>query len=154
LIDGKRVGITGGSYGGYMTLMALSRTPDVWSAGVESYGMPDLVMDYLLSKSRFADWYETEMGNPQKDAPPFRERSPLPYLEDIRAPLLIFQGANDTNVPRSESDLLVAVLKELKKQHEYVVYDDEGHGFTRRKNLLDHYRRTAEFSAKHLGGKK
>jgi dipeptidyl aminopeptidase/acylaminoacyl peptidase len=152
-IDPKRVGITGGSYGGYMTLMALGRTPDVFAAGAEFYGMPDLVMDYLLSKSRFGDWYETEMGNPKRDAALFRERSPLVYLDDIKAPLLVFQGANDSNVPKAESDLLVAVLKELKKPHEYVVYDDEGHGFTRRKNVLDSSRRTAEFFVKHLGKK-
>lgn len=152
-IDTKRVGITGGSYGGYLTLMALSKTPQVWKAGVERYGMPDLVMDYMICKSRFADWYETEMGNPRKDAALFRERSALPYLDDVRAPLLIFQGANDTNVPKTESDLLVAVLKELKKPHEYVVYDDEGHGFTRRKNLLDYYQRTTTFFVKQLGGK-
>jgi dipeptidyl aminopeptidase/acylaminoacyl peptidase len=112
--------------------------------------MPDLVMDYLLSKSRFADWYETEMGNPKDDAALFRERSPLPYLDDIKAPLLIFQGARDTNVPKAESDLLVAVLRELKKPHEYIVYEDEGHGFTRRKNLLDYYKRTVAFFAEHL----
>ncbi|HLJ95831.1 MAG TPA: S9 family peptidase [Gemmataceae bacterium] len=152
-IDGKRVGITGGSYGGYMTLMALARTPDIWAAGVELYGMPDLVMDYLLTKSRFGDWYETEMGNPKTHAALFRERSPLPYLDDIKAPLLIFQGTNDTNVPKSEADLLVAVLKELKKEYEYIVYDNEGHGFTRRQNLLDFYRRSSEFFAKKLGPK-
>lgn len=152
-IDGKRVGITGGSYGGYLTLMALAKTPDVWSAGVEMYGMPDLTMDYLLTKSRFGDWYETEMGNPKTHAALFRERSPLPYLEDIKAPLLVFQGANDTNVPKSESDLLIAVLKELKKDYAYIVYDNEGHGFSRRTNLLDFYRRSREFFAKNLGPK-
>ena len=152
-IDPKRVGITGGSYGGYMTLMALGRTPDVFAAGAEFYGMPDLVMDYLLTKSRFGDWYETEMGNPKRDAGLFRERSPLVYLDDIKAPLLVFQGANDANVPRAESDLLAAVMKEQKKTHEYIVYDDEGHGFTRRKNVLDSSKRTAEFFVKHLGKK-
>lgn len=149
-IDPRRIGILGGSYGGYMTLMALSRAPKVWKAGVEMYGMPDLVMDYLLSKSRFADWYETEMGNPKTHAALYRERSPLPYLDDIRAPLLVFQGAKDSNVPKAESDLLVAVLRELGKRHEYIVYADEGHGFYRRKNLLDYYRRTTAFFVKHL----
>src|SRR5262249_53060934 len=113
-IDPRRVGITGGSYGGYLTLMALTRTPDLFKAGVELYGMPDLVMDYYLAKTRFADWYHTEMGNPKTDAALFRERSPLLYLDDIKAPLLIFQGAGDTSVPKPESDLLAAVLKELK----------------------------------------
>ncbi len=68
--------------------------------------------------------------------------------------MLVQHGANDTNVPKTESDLLVAVLKELKKPHEYVVYDDEGHGFTRRKNLLDYYKRTRDFFVKQLGPKK
>jgi dipeptidyl aminopeptidase/acylaminoacyl peptidase len=153
-IDARRVGITGGSYGGYMTLMALGKTPDVWVAGAEYYGMPDLVMDYLLSKSRFADWYHTEMGDLKTHAALYRERSPLPYLDDIKAPLLIFQGAADSNVPKTESDLLVAVLKSLKKPHEYIVYDDEGHGFTRRKNLVDFHRRTGEFFVKYLGPRK
>ncbi len=144
-LDPKRVGITGGSYGGYMTLLALSRAPDVFAAGVESYGMCDLLMDYWLTKSRFGDWYETEMGDPRTGAALYRERSPLPYLENIRAPLLVFQGANDTNVPKSESDLLTAVLKQLGKAHEYIVYEDEGHGFSRRRNLIDFYKRTTTF---------
>jgi dipeptidyl aminopeptidase/acylaminoacyl peptidase len=152
-IDPKRVGITGGSYGGYMTLLALAKEPDVFAAGAEYYGMPDLVMDYLLSKSRFGDWYETEMGNPKRNAALFRERSPLLYLDDIKAPLLVFQGANDNNVPKAESDLLAAILKELHKPYEYVVYDDEGHGFTRRKNVLDSSKRTVAFFVKHLGKK-
>lgn len=152
-IDAKRVGITGGSYGGYMTLMALSRTPDVWLAGAEKYGMPDLVMDFMLTRRGMRDWYETEMGNPKTDAALFRERSPLAYLGDVKAPLLIFQGANDANVPRAESDLLAAVLKEQKKTHEYIVYPDEGHGFVRRKNVLDYYGRTSAFFVKHLGKK-
>jgi dipeptidyl aminopeptidase/acylaminoacyl peptidase len=152
-IDPKRVGITGGSFGGYMTLMALAKEPDAFAAGAEFYGMPDLVTDYLLTRSRSGDWYETQMGNPKRDAALFRERSPLPYLDDIKAPLLVFQGANDTDVPKAESDLLAAILKELHKPYEYVVYDDEGHVFTRRKNILDSSKRTAAFFVKHLGKK-
>jgi dipeptidyl aminopeptidase/acylaminoacyl peptidase len=150
VLDPERVGITGGSYGGYLTLMALAKTPEVWKAGVESYGMPDLVTDYLLTQSRFGPWYETQMGNPKADGGLFRERSPLPHLGDVRAPLLIFQGANDTSVPKAEADVLTAVLKGLRKPHEYVVYDDEGHGFSRRKNLLDHDRRAVQFFLQHL----
>jgi dipeptidyl aminopeptidase/acylaminoacyl peptidase len=153
-IDPKRVGITGGSYGGYLTLMALGRTPNIWKAGVELYGMPDLVMDYYLAKTRFADWYHTEMGNPKTHAALYRERSPLMYLDDIKAPLLVFQGAGDTNVPKPESDLLVAMLRQLKKDYQYIVYPDEGHGFTRRKNLLDYYRRTTDFFTTKLGPKR
>lgn len=152
-IDPRRAGITGGSYGGYMTLVALSRMPNVWLAGAERYGMPDLVMDFMLTRKGMRDWYETEMGNPKTNAALFRERSPLAYLGDVKAPLLIFQGANDANVPRAESDLLAAVLKEQKKTYEYIVYPDEGHGFVRRKNVLDYYTRTSKFFVKHLRAK-
>jgi dipeptidyl aminopeptidase/acylaminoacyl peptidase len=150
-LDPERVGITGGSYGGYLTLLALAKTPDVWKAGVERFGMPDLVIDYQLTRGRFGPWYETQMGTVKADGALFRERSPLPYLEDVRAPLLVFQGANDTSVPKAESDLLTAVLRGLNKPCEYVVYDDEGHGFTRRRNILDHDRRAVRFFVEHLG---
>jgi dipeptidyl aminopeptidase/acylaminoacyl peptidase len=149
-IDPSRVGITGASYGGYLTLMALTKRPDLWSAGVELYGMSDLVIDYTLTDKSEMDWYETQMGNPRTDAALFRERSPLPYLGDLKAPLLIFQGANDTEVPRFESDLLVAALKAKQKEYEYIVYDDEGHGFSRRQNLRDYYKRTQAFFVAHL----
>ena len=152
-IDPNRVGVTGGSYGGYLTLMALTKRPDVWSAGVELYGMSDLVIDYTLTDKSEMDWYETQMGNPRTDAALFRERSPLTYLADLKAPLLIFQGANDTEVPRFESDLLVAALKAKQKDYEYIVYDDEGHGFSRRQNLRDYYKRTQAFFVAHLGAK-
>ena len=152
--DPKRVGITGGSYGGYSTLYALARNQGEWAAGVASYGMPDLALDYELSKSRFASWYETQMGNPKADAALFKERSAITYLDDLKAPLLIFQGANDTNVPLAEAELVYKRLKALGRDVGLVVYPDEGHGFTRRKNLSDYYERTTAFFASKLAEKK
>ena len=111
--DPKRAGITGGSYGGYSTLYALARNEGDWAAGVAAYGMPDLALDYELSKSRFATWYETMMGNPKDDAALFKERSAIPSLADLKAPLLVFQGANDTNVPLAEAELVHDRLKKL-----------------------------------------
>lgn len=146
----RRVGITGGSYGGYMTLYALARNEGDWAAGVAAYGMPDLALDYELSKSRFRDWYEAQMGNPEKDAALFRERSAITYLEDLKAPLLIFQGANDTNVPEAEARLIYDRLKAMGRDPGLVVYPDEGHGFTRRKNLADYYARTVAFFSEKL----
>jgi dipeptidyl aminopeptidase/acylaminoacyl peptidase len=141
-IDPKRAG-------GYSTLYALARNQGEWAAGVASYGMPDLALDYELSKGRFATWYETQMGNPKDDAALFKERSAITYLDDLKAPLMIFQGANDTNVPLAEARLVQSRLKKLGRDVEMVVYPDEGHGFSRRKNLTDYYERTvAFFSAK------
>jgi len=150
-IDPKRVGITGGSFGGYMTLLALAKTPGEWAAGVEAYGMPDLVLDYELTKDRFGDWYRTQMGTPKTHPELFRDRSAVNFLDRIRAPLLIFQGANDTNVPKAESELVYRRLKERASPVELVVYPDEGHGFTKRKNRADYYQRTVEFFLKHMG---
>ncbi len=149
-IDPKRVGITGGSFGGYMTLYALARNEGHWAAGVAAYGMPDLALDYELAKSRFQDWYEVQMGNPQKDAALFKERSAITYINDLKAPLLVFQGANDTNVLEAQARLVHDRLKALGRAPGLVIYPDEGHGFTRRKNLTDYYERTVEFFRKEL----
>jgi dipeptidyl aminopeptidase/acylaminoacyl peptidase len=134
-----------------MTLFALAKNKGEWAAGVEAYGMPDLVQDYTLTRDRFADWYATQMGTPEKDAKLFYERSAINFIEDIKAPLMIFQGANDTNVPKAESELVYNKLKALGRDVELVVYPDEGHGFTKRKNLSDYYAKTVDFFVKRLG---
>jgi dipeptidyl aminopeptidase/acylaminoacyl peptidase len=149
-IDKRRVGLTGGSYGGYMTLIALAKNKGEWAAGAAAYGMPDLVQDYELSKDRFADWYETQMGNPKADAKLFADRSAINFLDNMKAPLLIFQGANDTNVPKAESELVYNELKKRGVDVELVVYPDEGHGFTKRKNRVDYYGRLVDFFRKKL----
>lgn len=149
-IDKRRVGITGGSYGGYMTLIALAKSKGEWAAGAEAYGMPDLVQDYELTKDRFGDWYQTQMGNPKADAKLFHDRSAINFLDRMTAPLLIFQGANDTNVPKAESELVYNALKKRGVPVELVVYPDEGHGFTKRKNRVDCYTRLADFFRKRL----
>jgi dipeptidyl aminopeptidase/acylaminoacyl peptidase len=151
VIDSHRVGIYGGSYGGYMTLRAITAAPDVWRAGVEMFGMPDLVEDYRLTADRFATWYHTEMGDPEHDLALFRDRSPIHRLDHVRAALLVLQGENDTNVPRSESDLVVHALRDRHAAVSYVVYPDEGHGFTHREHRLDAMRHTADFFREHLG---
>jgi dipeptidyl aminopeptidase/acylaminoacyl peptidase len=93
------------------------------------------------------------MGNPKDDAALFKERSAITYLDDLKAPLLIFQGANDTNVPPAEAHLVYDRLKKLGRDVTLVVYPDEGHGFTRRKNLADYYQRTVEFFKTRLAPK-
>jgi dipeptidyl aminopeptidase/acylaminoacyl peptidase len=144
-IDPARVGVIGGSYGGYMTLRALTATPERWAAGVEMYGMPDLAHDYELTKDRFGDWYTTEMGTPQTHGDLFRDRSPIHALDRVRAPLLVLQGENDTNVPRAESDLVVERLRARGAAVDYVLYPEEGHGFSRRASRLDAMRRSVAF---------
>lgn len=149
-IDPKRVGITGESFGGYMTLYALARNDGTWKAGVDRYGMPDLKLDYDLSKDRFADWYFTEMGSPVEDEKLYKDRSPITHVDEIKAPLLIFQGEGDTNVPKAESELVYKSLKDKGRDVTLVVYPDEGHGFTRREHLADYYGRLVGFFSRTL----
>ena len=144
-IDRGRVGIMGGSYGGYLTLRAITHAPDAFRAAVDMYGMPDLEEDYRLTASRFATWYQTEMGDPAKDKALFYERSPIHFLDRVKVPLLVLQGANDTNVPRAEADAMVEALKRRGADVEYVVYPNEGHGFTHRENRTDAMTRTVDF---------
>jgi dipeptidyl aminopeptidase/acylaminoacyl peptidase len=149
-IDAERVGIAGGSYGGYLTLRAITSAPGRFRAAIDMYGMPDLVVDYELTRERFGAWYETEMGTPRTHPELFRARSPIHSLHKVRSPLLVLQGANDTNVPKAESDLVVERLRALGHDVEYVVYPDEGHGFTRRENRLDALVRSVDFFLRHL----
>jgi dipeptidyl aminopeptidase/acylaminoacyl peptidase len=150
-IDGARVGIMGGSYGGYMTLRAITAAPEVWHAAVDSFGMPDLEEDYRITADRFGSWYLTEMGDPVRDVALYRDRSPIHTLDRVRAPLLVLQGANDTNVPRTESDEVVAALRARHSTVDYVVYPGEGHGFTHRDHRIDAMTRTVEFFRSRLG---
>ena len=150
LIDKRKVGITGGSYGGFMTYIALTMDSDFYAAGAPAYGMVDLILDYNLCKDRFGLWYEGEMGNPKTDSLLFAERSPINFINRIKVPLIVFQGRNDTNVPKWESDLFVAKLKSLNRPVDYIVYPDEGHGFTRRVNIIDRIQKTVYFFQQHL----
>jgi dipeptidyl aminopeptidase/acylaminoacyl peptidase len=119
------------------------------------YGMPDLVADYKLTEDEFGTWYATEMGDPLRDpaaAARFHERSPIHGLERAEVPLLVLQGANDTNVPRAESDSVVEALRGRGRKVEYVVYPDEGHGFTHRDHRVDAMSRAVRFLEATLAG--
>lgn len=155
-VDSKRIGIIGGSYGGYMVLAALAYRPDVFDAGVDIFG----VSNWLRTLQNTPPWWESfkqalfkEMGDPVKDEAMLREISPVFHADKITKPLLVLQGANDPRVLKAESDDIVAAVKKKGVPVEYVVFDDEGHGFTKKKNQLTGYKATLEFLDKHLKGR-
>lgn len=156
IADPKRIGIMGGSYGGYATLAGLTFTPDLYACGVDIVGPSNL---FTLLESIPPYWkpmvaiFHTRMGHPEKDADLLRAVSPLFHVENIRAPLLIGQGANDPRVKRTESLQIVDALRKAGKEVEYVEYPDEGHGFFKPENRLDFFRRAERFLAQHLGGR-
>ncbi|MFP2931455.1 alpha/beta fold hydrolase [Pyxidicoccus sp. 3LG] len=152
-VDGSRVAILGASYGGYMALAALAFHPDVFDAGVDVFGPSDWVSvleDLPPHQEAMRDVLYQEMGNPETQAEMLRAISPLFHAEKIRKPLLVIQGANDPRVLKVESDEIVQAVQKSKVPVEYVVFPDEGHGFTKKKNEAEAYSRTRSFLDQHL----
>ena len=157
-VDPARIAISGGSYGGYATLVALTRNPDLYACGIDIVGPSNLetlvasIPPYWeLERSHIARMLgdpETEEGRAQ-----LRERSPLHRAGHIVRPLLIAQGANDPRVNKAESDQMVAALRATDIPVTYLVFPDEGHGFARPENRLSFFAEAEAFLARHLGGR-
>jgi dipeptidyl aminopeptidase/acylaminoacyl peptidase len=154
--DAGRVAIYGGSYGGYAALAGAAFTPDVFRCAVDIVG-PSNLKTLLESvppywKPMIAQLYR-RVGNPSEDAEFLWSRSPLSRARDIRIPLLIAQGANDPRVKQAESEQIVAALTEAGIPHEYLLFPDEGHGFTKPENRIKFYTAAERFLATYLGGR-
>ncbi|HTE54731.1 MAG TPA: prolyl oligopeptidase family serine peptidase, partial [Kofleriaceae bacterium] len=129
--DGRLV-IMGGSYGGYMTLLALTRQPAIWQAGVDNSGMSDLKTMEELEDQTIRAYDETEFGALGAENALLAEWSPLHDMSKITAPVFIYQGANDPVTPREQADRMVQALRARKVPVEYMLLADEGHGVVRR----------------------
>jgi len=158
IADGKKVAIMGGSYGGYATLVGLTFTPDKFACGVDIVGPSNIAT--LLStippywapmakmwKHRVGD-HTTEEGKSF-----LAQRSPLTFVDRIKKPLLIGQGANDPRVKQAEADQIVAAMNDKKIPVSYVLYPDEGHGFARPENRTSFFAVSEAFLAKYIGGR-
>jgi dipeptidyl aminopeptidase/acylaminoacyl peptidase len=158
IADRTRVAIMGGSYGGYATLVGLTRTPDLFACGVDLVGPSNLI---TLLRSIPPYWkptqqiFRTRVGDPDEPdgADLLRERSPLSHVNEIRRPLLIAQGKNDPRVKQAESDQIVQAMQERGIPVTYLLYPDEGHGFGRPENSLAFAAVTEAFLAQTLGGR-
>ncbi len=154
IADPKRIAIYGGSYGGYATLMGLVKEPKLYAAGVDYVGVSNM---FTFMKTIPPYWepllammYEM-VGDPKADSLMLREVSPVYQADKIVAPLFIAQGANDPRVNVDESDQMVAALKERGVNVEYLVKDNEGHGFRNEENRFEFYRAMEAFLSKQLG---
>lgn len=150
-----KIGIMGGSYGGYMTLAGLTFTPDAFAVGVDIFG----VANWLRTLNSMPDWWGPqrealfkEIGNPKTDSVALYNKSPLFHTQRIKKPLLVIQGANDPRVLKIESDEIVANVKKNGVPVEYVTFPDEGHGFLRKENEITAYKAIREFLNKYLLG--
>lgn len=155
-VDSTRIGIVGGSYGGYMVLAALSLQPDAFDVGVDLFG----ISNWVRTLESIPAWWEAarlalyaEMGDPKADRQMLLEVSPLFHADRIKKPLLVLQGANDPRVIKAESDDIVAAVTKNGVPIEYIVFPDEGHGFTKKRNQIEGYGAILGFLDKHLKGR-
>ena len=149
--DRERIAVYGASFGGFATLSAMTRLPDYWRCGIDLVGPSNLV---TFAKAVPPHWRATMkdwVGDPEEDFEFLMSRSPITYVERMKAPLLVLQGANDPRVVKPESDQMVEKLRSLGREVEYHVFEDEGHDFSKRANQLKAYRLIATFLFKHFG---
>lgn len=148
-IDAGKIGIIGGSYGGYMTMAALTYAPDEFEVGVNIYG----VTNWLRTLKSIPPWWEsfkqalyTEMGDPNTaDSVRLKKISPLFHTQHVKKPLMVLQGAKDPRVLKIESDEIVEGVKKNGIPVEYVLFEDEGHGFVKKENQIKAYKRIKTF---------
>jgi len=145
-IKPERIGIAGGSYGGYMTIASLSRDPEyLFACGVAKYGDSNLVSSWAQCEKRLRLYTEIFLGHPTDNLGIYLKGSPITEAKNVQKPVLILHGLLDTVVPPEASEEWVEALKREGKTFEYKTYDDEPHGFLRRENLYDVYERMERF---------
>jgi dipeptidyl aminopeptidase/acylaminoacyl peptidase len=154
-VDEKKIGIMGGSYGGYMVLAALSFKPEEFNVGVDIFG----VSNWVRTLQSIPPYWESEkkalyaeIGDPTTQAQMLREISPLFHADKITKPLIVLQGTNDPRVIKPESDEIVEAIKKKSGVVEYVVFDNEGHGFTKKENEIRAYKAILDFLDRYLKG--
>jgi dipeptidyl aminopeptidase/acylaminoacyl peptidase len=153
-IDGDKIGIIGGSYGGYMTMAALTYTPEEFDVGVNLYG----VTNWLRTLKSIPPYWESfreslylELGDPfSADSIRLKRISPLFHTDKVTKPLIVLQGAQDPRVLQVESDEVVAGVRKNGVTVEYVLFEDEGHGFVKKENQIEAYSRILKFLDVHL----
>ena len=151
-VEPDKIGVYGGSYGGFAVLTCVTRLPQYWAAAVDIFGPSNLVTFAKAVPPTWKRFIARFVGDPETEADFLMERSPITYVENVQTPLLVIQGATDPRVVKGESDQLVDKLKSLGRDVEYVVFDDEGHGFTKRANEVKAYSLAAEWLERHLVG--
>ena len=149
-IDPKKIAVMGGSYGGYLTMMAVTKTPDLWGAGVAIVPFVNWFTEIENEDPLLRQYDLATMGDPVKDKSRLRERSPIYFVDQIKAPLLLLAGGNDPRCPHTEAEQVAAAIKKRSGAVEFKVYENEGHGFAKLENQIDAITRVADFLKKYV----
>jgi dipeptidyl aminopeptidase/acylaminoacyl peptidase len=149
-LDPKKIAVMGGSYGGYLSMMAVTKAPEVWAAGVPIVPFVNWFTeieneDPVLQQSDLAT-----MGDPVKNKALYEERSPINFIDQIKAPLLLLAGGHDPRCPKEETQQVVDAIRKRGGTVDSKVYENEGHGFARVENQIDAYKRVADFLLAHV----
>jgi dipeptidyl aminopeptidase/acylaminoacyl peptidase len=149
-IDPKKVAVMGGSYGGYLTMMAVTKAPDLWAAGVAIVPFVNWFTEMENEDPLLRQYDNATMGDPmeEKAKARFNERSPINFIDQVKAPLLLLAGGNDPRCPRTEAEQVASAIKKRNGVAELKIYENEGHGFAKLENQIDAYTRIAEFLKK------
>jgi dipeptidyl aminopeptidase/acylaminoacyl peptidase len=148
-VDGDRISLLGGSYGGFMVLAGIAFFPDLWRSAVDIVGIANFKTFLEETGPYRRKWREAEYGTIEEDGDFLDEISPVHHADRIRAPLLVIQGANDPRVPQAEAEQIVAAVRANGGHADYRLYDDEGHGIVKLPNRIDAYEAIVEFLLEH-----
>ncbi|HYJ03497.1 MAG TPA: S9 family peptidase [Chthoniobacterales bacterium] len=152
IADPRRIGIMGGSYGGYMVMAGLTEYPDLFAAGANLFGIVNFETFFKNTQPWMAAISKVEYGNPETEAELLKKLSPIHRLERLRTPTIVLHGANDTNVPVIEAEQVVEDLKRRNIPVEYVLFPDEGHGWRKTPNRIHSTVRIVSWFEKYLKG--
>lgn len=149
-IDPTRLAVYGGSYGGFATLVCVTTMPDRWKCAVDVFGVANLVTMIENAQPNWRRFLKLWIGDLETDRAKLVERSPITHMDEVRCPMLVIQGTNDPRVPKEESDQVVERLRARGVPVEYMVFEDEGHGFTKRANSDKAHARIVDFLTEQL----
>ena len=151
-LDPKKIAVMGGSYGGYLSMMAVTKAPEVWAAGVPIVPFVNWFTEIANEDPVLQQSDKATMGDPEKNKALYEERSPINFIDPVKAPLLLLAGGHDPQLPQSRRAQQVGI-NAIKKRGgivDYKVYENEGHGFARVENQIDAYKRVADFMLAHV----
>jgi dipeptidyl aminopeptidase/acylaminoacyl peptidase len=149
-VDRKKLILMGGSYGGYLTMMGVTKAPEVWAAGVPIVPFVNWFTEIQNEDPVLRESDLATMGDPVANKARYEDRSPINFVDRIKAPLYLLAGGNDPRCPKTEAQQMVEAIKKRGGVVEYKVYENEGHGFARIENQIDAYKRVADFLIAHV----